>query len=175
MFIEILEQSAAARGIVAIAVALVWVLVLVRLVGLRSFSKMTAFDFVATVAAGSLLANAGVASSWASFVQTIAALSALFGLQVLLAFGRRRSAAIRRLLDNEPLLLARDGVIDETALRKARVARADVIEKLREANALSFAAVHAVVLEATGDISVLHGDRDVDVDDTLLEGVRGWE
>ena len=63
----------------------------------------------------------------------------------------------------------RDGVIDERALKDTRVARSDVIAKLREANALERSAVRYVVLESTGDISVLHGDS---VDGELVEGLR---
>ena len=49
--------------------------------------------------------------------------------------------------------------------------RSDVLAKLREANVLAMTDVRAVVLETTGDISVLHGDAQVD--DILLAGVRG--
>ena len=41
---------------------------------------------------------------------------------------------------------------------------------LREANALQLSQVRAVILEDTGDVSVLHGPEEVD--DELLEGVR---
>ena len=44
------------------AICLAFIILAVRLVGLRSFSKMTAFDFVITLATGSLLAT--VTSMW---------------------------------------------------------------------------------------------------------------
>ena len=47
------------RGFVLTAVAVLWTVLLVRIVGLRAFSKMTSFDFVATIATGSLIAQAG--------------------------------------------------------------------------------------------------------------------
>lgn len=43
-------------------------------------------------------------------------------------------------------------------MRKARVTESDLWSKLREANVLNLNQVRAVVFEATGDISVLHGD-----------------
>ena len=63
----------------------------------------------------------------------------------------------------------RDGIFDENALRKTRVAKDDLIAKLREANVLAMNRVRAVVLETTGDVSVLHGNE---LDDALLTGVR---
>ena len=82
---------------------------------------------------------------------------------------RARSDVAERLMQNEPAILMRDGVIDDAALARTRVARSDLIAKLREANVLDFASVRAVVLETTGDISVLHGEG---LDPALLAGTR---
>ena len=162
----------AARGIVLTVVALGWIVALVRIVGLRSFSKMTSFDFVATVAAGSLLATAATSDSWSAYVQALVALGALFAAQYGIARLRKSSNAFSRAIQNEPLLLMRDGVMIDAALVQSRVARSDVIAKLREANALDLSQVRAVVLETTGDISVLHGEA---IDETLLADVRSTE
>lgn len=158
-----------ARGIILTVIALAWIVALVRLVGLRAFSKMTSFDFVATVAAGSLLATAATSDSWSAYVQALVALGALFGAQYMIARLRKSSENFEQAIQNEPLLLMRDGVMIDAALAQSRVARSDVIAKLREANALDLAQVRAVVLETTGDISVLHGDT---LDARLLDGVR---
>jgi uncharacterized membrane protein YcaP (DUF421 family) len=44
------------RGLVLGPLSVAWITVVARIVGLRTFSKVTAFDFVATIASGSLLA-----------------------------------------------------------------------------------------------------------------------
>ena len=72
-------------------------------------------------------------------------------------------------MQNQPALLMRDGVILHAALKATRVAENDLIAKLREANVLDLAQVRAVVLETTGDISVIHG---VSCSDAILQGVR---
>lgn len=168
MFFQDPNLDAVARGLILSGLGLLWVVGLSRLVGLRSFSKMTAFDFVATIASGSLLANAGAAGDWEAFLQPLAGITSLFALQVILAWGRRRSRRFQNLIDNRPRLLMRDGKMIEDALDGTRVARSDVIAKLREANAHSPDQVAAVILEATGDISVLHKGQP---DKRLLENV----
>ncbi|MBX7497061.1 DUF421 domain-containing protein [Qipengyuania sp. 6B39] len=159
----------AARGVVLTTLALVWIVLLIRIVGLRSLSKMTNFDFVMTVALGSLLAGASQASEWTGFAQIMVAIVALFLLQVTAALLRRKSEAAQSAMENKPVFLMRDGVIDEKALARTRVAHSDLIAKLREANALHFDEVRAVVLEATGDVSVLHGER---LDPRVVEDVE---
>ena len=52
----------------------------------------------------------------------------------------------------------------------------DLWGKLREANALNFSQVLAVVAETTGDVSVLHAtDSDRDLQPELLKGVIAGE
>ncbi len=156
------------RGLILAVAALLWAVLLTRIVGLRSFSKMTAFDFVMTIAMGSLLATAAQAAEAGPFLQPMAAMAGLFAVQYALARLRRASDRARRAIENEPVLLMRDGQVDEAALRRTRVARDDLIAKLREADVGSLSEVRAVVLETTGTISVLTG---AEIDSALLSGV----
>ncbi len=145
------------RSVLLGPLALVWIAVTVQIVGLRSFSKMTAFDFVSTVATGSLLANAASATEWTSFLQSSVGVTALLLVQALIALGRRQGGFIRRYLENQPALLMREGEFCRAEMARTRVTEADIYAKLREANVMNLREVRAVVLETTGDISVLHG------------------
>ncbi|NSX55325.1 DUF421 domain-containing protein [Parasulfitobacter algicola] len=136
--------------------AVVAVIVLVRLNGLRSFSKMSSFDFGLTVAAGSVLATMMTSSDspWPELV----ALATLFLTRFVVSKVRQRYGWAVTLTDNAPLMLMYDGVVLEKNLPLARVTQSDLRGKLREANAIALSQIRAVVFEPTGDISVLHGD-----------------
>ncbi|WP_417524245.1 DUF421 domain-containing protein [Marinovum sp.] len=169
MFAEDAALDVLLRALLLSALAMAWVIFVVRIIGLRTFSKMTAFDFVATVAVGSLLAGASQATAWGEFFQPALSISALLGVQYLIAKARKASDMIEQTVQNTPVLLMRDGVILDDALKATRVSEGDLIAKLREANVLDLAHVRAVVLETTGDISVLHGES---LSSRLLDGVR---
>ena len=169
MFFDDAILDALARGALLSALGLFWVIFLVRIVGLRSFSKMTNFDFVMTVAMGSLLAGASQSSEWTGLLQTLTAMASLFAVQYLVAFLRQRSTTLDELVQNRPVILMKNGVILHDALKETRVRKEDLIAKLREANALDLSRVQAVILETTGDISVLHGAT---CDEMLTQGVR---
>ena len=156
------------RGIILAIVALLWVVIQIRVVGLRSLSKMTSFDFVMTVALGSLVAGASQASDWMSFLQPMTAMVGLFLAQWCAARLRKSSDTAEAFMQNEPVLLMRNGQFNRKAMTQTRVAESDIRAKLREANVLRLEDVRAVVLETTGDVSVLHGDN---LDETLLDGV----
>jgi uncharacterized membrane protein YcaP (DUF421 family) len=155
------------RAIVLTVLAMCWVVALVRINGLRSFSKMTNFDFVMTIAIGSLLAGASQSSSWGAFMQAILSMAVLFIVQYTTARLRNASDTFEKLIQNKPVVLMRDGKILDEALAETRIAKSDLIAKLREANVLNFSEVRAVILETTGDISVLHGEK---CSESLLQG-----
>ena len=167
------ETTWQAVGMATLSVAFVYVLliVLTRVAGLRSFSKMSSFDFAMTVALGSLFAST-IASPDPPALRSAAAFAALFLGQVIIA-RLRQWAPINRLIDNQPQLLMYQGRVLDDQLRKCRVTESDLRAKLREANVLHDGQVRAVVFESTGDISVLHAGDDTPLDPGILEGVGG--
>jgi uncharacterized membrane protein YcaP (DUF421 family) len=169
MFTDLPELDIVLRIALLGPISLIWIALVVRVIGLRSFSKMTSFDFITTVATGSLLAGAAGASQWSEFFQSSIAVGALLGMQALAAALRIRSVKWMRFFVNEPILLMEAGKVISLNMQKARVTEDDLRAKLREANVLKYSEVRAVVLETTGDISVLHGDE---LEDSLLHSVR---
>lgn len=133
----------------------------VRIIGLRSFSKMSSFDFAVTVAMGSLLA--AVTLSGSSLADGLAAAGALLLVQASIAYGRIRFAA-SAVVDNQPLLLMAGPTMLEANMRRARVTADDVREKLRQANIHRYDQVRYVVFETTGDVTVVQGDGPLDQD-----------
>lgn len=147
------------------------VIALTRAMGLRTFSKMSAFDFAITVAIGSIVASVAIAPD-PPLLEGLIGLAALYAAQWTIAALRTRYDWAR-VTDNEPLLLMRGETILHANLVKANVTKRDLLAKLREANVLRFEQVGAVVLESTGDVSVLHSEHaDAAIDPELLDGVR---
>jgi uncharacterized membrane protein YcaP (DUF421 family) len=98
----------------------------------------------------------------------IAAIGGVFLVQWLLAKARLNSSGIRDLLSNQPILLVENGEFLDAAMAATRVSRPNIFEKLRAAGVQSLSEVKAVVLETTGDISIMQKD----VDEQLMQGVQ---
>jgi uncharacterized membrane protein YcaP (DUF421 family) len=170
-----LEQLGASWSSLAVVVvsalaAYVGVIVFTRLAGLRALAKMSSFDLAATVAVGSALA--ATITGNAPLVVGVLALGLLFGLQYVVALLRRRDL-LRGLVDNPPILLMAGPEVVEPNLRHARVGREELWSQLRLAGVHRRDQVRAVVMETTGDISVLRAGEPFD--DELMRGVRGAE
>lgn len=121
--------------------------------GLRSFAKMSSFDFAITIAIGSLLA-ATVLTKDPPLAQSLVALSTLFLMQYVVSLGRRYYPTFSRVVDNQPVLLMAGSKVLERHLNQVRLSDADLKSKLRQAGIVNVNQVLAVVMETTGDVSV---------------------
>lgn len=161
-------------GMVVLSTLAIYVSVIVlhRIAGLRSFATISSFDFVMTIAIGSLVASTAINRN-PPLLQALAGLIGLFALQVGVALLRRWSPRFKRTVDNEPMLLMAGPEIIRANLKRVRLTQGELLSKLREANVLDVSQVRAVVMETTGTISVLHGPPDgKPLDPWLLEDVR---
>ncbi len=128
--------------------------VLLRVSGKRTLSKMNAFDLVVTVALGSTLASI-LTSQSVALAEGLVAFTVLITLQFSVAWASSRSAGISRVVKSEPALLVYRGELLVDALRRERVARDEVLAALRREGAPALDAVEAVVLETDGSFSVV--------------------
>ncbi len=146
------------------------IIILTRIIGLRSFAKFTAYDFAFTIAIGSILA--AILTSSTSIVHGSIAISSLLALTFTFSYLQKKYPKLDAAIANKPLLLMDEDKILYENLKSARIQKSQLIAKLREANVLDYKQVKAVVLETTGDISVLHSsDKNSKLNDEILEGV----
>ncbi|AXO81335.1 DUF421 domain-containing protein [Olleya aquimaris] len=149
------------------------IIVITRIIGLRSFAKFTAYDFAFTIAIGSIISSTLTSST--SLTHGAVAIASLLVLTYIFSFLQKKFSFISSIISNKPLLLMKGKTILYDNLKYARIEKPQLIAKLREANVLDFNQIEAVVLESTGDISVLHkssGSDDTSLNNVLLEDVR---
>ncbi|RDK85464.1 DUF421 domain-containing protein [Marinirhabdus gelatinilytica] len=159
------------KVLASIVIIFTVIITITRISGLRTFAKMSSFDFASTIAIGSILATV-VLNTNTSLLKGAVALAGIIAFQTLFAFCVRKSATLKKIFTNKPMLLMRDGEILYENLHKTNMGEDDLIAKLREANVIDFDEVLAVVLESTGDVSVLHNNGDKKLMEKLLQGVQ---
>ena len=133
-------------------------LILLRVSGKRTLSKMNAFDSIITIALGSTLAST-LLSRDVALVQAITAFAVLIGLQLIVTWLAVRSSAISGLVKSQPTLLLYRGQFLRAAMRRERVTEAEVVAAIRENGGLDAEDALAAVLETTGELSVIKSDR----------------
>ena len=145
-------------------------LLIIRFYGLRSLAKMSSVDFASTIAIGSILASVAINGN-TSLLKGAVSIFTILGFQQIFSFFKQRSKRVNKIAENTPVFLMEGSTILHENLRKSGVTQDDLMAKLREANVVKLTEVKAVVFETTGDVSVLHGEKDKEVDEIILSAV----
>ncbi|PAP76357.1 DUF421 domain-containing protein [Rubrivirga marina] len=161
--------DAVARVAVCAPVVYALVIAAVRVSGKRATSQMNNFDWIVTVAIGSIVGSAVVLES-VPLASALVAIGMLLGLQFAVTASSARWAGVRRAVQAAPTVLLYRGAFQDAALRTERVTRQEVMAAIREAGLPGPDAVHAVVLETDASMSVLPASED-GADFACLEGL----
>jgi uncharacterized membrane protein YcaP (DUF421 family) len=151
--------------------AYVALVLLLRISGKRTLTKLNAFDLVVTVALGSTLATVLLSKSVA-LAEGVVALALLVSLQYAIACLSVRSPRFQGLIKAEPTLILHRGRFLDGAMRQQRVTREEILAALRARGAAEVSRVAAAVLETDGSISVV---QDVGDGATALDTVDRFE
>jgi len=142
------------RTLILGTLAYLSLVLLLRISGKRTLSKMNAFDFVVTVAFGSTLASILISKD-VSLLQGVVALGLLVLLQMVNTFFAVRSDHYRRMIKATPTLLFFRGNYLIDVMRDQRVTKEEILAAMRQQGMTEPAQVDAVVIETEGSLSVL--------------------
>lgn len=143
-----------ARVAIVGSAAYIALVLMLRISGKRTLSKLNAFDLVVTVAIGSTLATT-LLSRDVALAEGIAALALLIVLQFLVSSSSVRWSAVAGVVKSEPRLVARAGRPLTDAMRSERLTEPELEAAARQAGCPSVAATEAIILETDGSLSVV--------------------
>ncbi|MFN2424646.1 MAG: DUF421 domain-containing protein, partial [Cryomorphaceae bacterium] len=141
---------------------------LLRISGKRTLSKMNAFDFVITLALGSITA-ATIMSKDVALLDGILALALLIFLQFLVSRLCVRVPAVKNLITSKPSLLVYKGEVLDAVLKKERIKIEEIYLVARSSGISDIKDIDAAVLETTGSITVI--PKMYGIDDSAFEDV----
>lgn len=142
------------RVLVVGVLAYAGLVLLLRVSGPRTLSKMNAFDFIVTVALGSTLATV-LLSKDVALAEGIVAFAVLIGLQFLITWLSVRSDGFQQLVKDEPALVAWEGRLLPGPMKRRRVTAVEVMAAARSQGHSSLDSVGAVILETDGSFSIV--------------------
>lgn len=137
----------------------VLVMLLVRLSGKRAVGQFTPFDLVLLILLGNAVQN-GLNGGDNSLVGAGILAICLIALNYGVAFVAARSPGARKLIEGEPVILARDGKVFRHVLRRELVSNADFLEAMRETGCSDIERIRVATLETNGRISILLADEE---------------
>lgn len=151
--------------------AYISLIILLRISGKRTLSKLNAFDLIVTVAMGSTLASI-LTSKKVTWDQGTLAFFMLIGLQYIIAKMAYHISFVNKLIKSKPQVLYVKGEFLSKAMKKERVLKKEILQAARSQGLSSMKQVDTVVLESDGTISLIKKSDQKEKD--TLNDVQGY-
>ncbi|MCL2375974.1 MAG: DUF421 domain-containing protein [Defluviitaleaceae bacterium] len=129
-------------------------LILTRLLGKKQLSQLSVFTYITGIALGSM-ASEMVMQKEIRIVDGILALTLWSALVLLIEWISLKNAAARVLMDGQPTIVIKHGVILENELKKQRLNLDDLAMQLRLNQVFSILDVEYAILEPNGALTVM--------------------
>lgn len=132
----------------------VTVTVAIRLMGKRQIGDMQPNELVITLLI-SEIAAIPLQDTEQPMSIGLAAIFVLVFLEIIISILAMKSFFVRKLLNGQSVVIIKNGVIDQHAMRNVRMTVVDLIEQLRGQDVFNIEDVAFAVLEVNGNLSVL--------------------
>ncbi|MCH7410600.1 DUF421 domain-containing protein [Belliella sp. DSM 111904] len=146
------------KGVFAVAIkstfAFFFMVLILKLSGKRTLTKMNPFDSTVIYAYGSIVAAISIDKN-VKILEGLIAMIALIFLQYLVTSWSKKHAAFRRMIRSKPSLLIFNGKYIESALRTERLCMLEMESILKSQGITQLSEVGAAVLEGNGQVTIL--------------------
>jgi len=147
----------------------VFILIIFRLMGKREVGELSVIDLVVSILMAEVAAFA-LDDFENPLMNAILPIIMLFFIQIGSAYLSLKNKKFRDLVDGDPVLLIKDGVILEKEMRKQRYNLDDLCQQLRENGTASVTEVAYAYLEPSGNLSVYEKDEKAFVYPLIIDG-----
>ncbi len=136
------------------AIMYIFVTIGIRVMGKRQIGDMQPNELVVTLLI-SEIAAIPLQDTTQPLLNGIVAIFTLVIIEILISFACLKSIRLRRLMNGKSIVIIKNGVVDESAMRKVRMTVIDLVELLRDRDVFDLSKVAYAVLEVNGNLSVL--------------------
>lgn len=136
----------------------IFILFILRMTGKRQIADLQPFDLIITMAIADLAATA-IADTDIPLLYSVVPILALYLVQQTVAALSLRSRRFRTFVCGSPLLLVREGVLQEGIMKEANYTVSDLSDHLRSQAVFDMKSVQYAILETNGNLSVLEKQK----------------
>ena len=131
-----------------------FLLLIIRLGGKRQLADLQPFDLIVTLIIADLGSTA-IGDTDTPLLYSIVPILGLYLVQLGVAYLCLKSERLRGFVCGAPLILIRDGVLDEGSMRRANYTVRDILDNLRAKDIFDLGQVAYAILETNGSLSIL--------------------
>ena len=146
-------------AIIRAVIVYLMLVLLFRLAGKRTLAETTTFDLVLALIISESIQQAMISQD-SSVTHALLLVIGLIGFDIIMSIAKQKSATIARLVEGLPVVVIRNGKLQQQAMEKERVDEEDLLEAARLKHGLArLDDVAYAVVERNGDISIIPRER----------------
>jgi len=148
----------------------IFILIVFRLMGKREVGELSIMDLVVFVLIAECVAFA-LEDVDSPVFQNIFPIIILLAIQYVNSLFTLKSKKVRDIIDGDPSLIVRDGIIDQKEMRKQRYNLDDLFQQMREERVPSVQKIDYAFLEPSGKLSIFLKSDDPLVLPLIVDGI----
>lgn len=134
--------------------SLISLFTLTKFTGNRQMSQLSMFDYISSVAIGSIAGEMAVLST-DSIMQPLVSMIIFAGSSYLISYITCKSIVLRRFFEGQAILLYQNGTVYVKNLLKAKLDMDELLSECRLNGYFDLEEIHTIYLENNGKISIL--------------------
>lgn len=152
---KLYAKGAAAMPVILLRTLLVYLTTIgaMRLMGKRQLGELQPSELVTTILISNL-ASISIEAPELPLTASLVPVLLIAALELLFSALSFRVGSIARLLAGKPMIIIRDGQVDQDTLRETRITMNDLLEALRGKDIFDLSEVAYAVVETNGSLSV---------------------
>lgn len=144
-------------SLIRVGILYFFIIVCMRLMGKRQLGELQPTELVITILL-SEIASIPIEDNGVPLINSIFAVLLLVSLEIINSAACLKSVKLRTIVEGNPIIVVRDGKIDQKMLRQLRFSSGDLIEQLRQKDVFDINDVKFAIVETNGQLSVMLKD-----------------
>lgn len=133
----------------------VFLMLILRLSGKRTLSEVTTFDFILLLIIGDS-SQQGITGDDFSVTNAVLVVTTLVFLDIVFSYIKQKYNTLEKWIDGTPLIILREGKLDEELMRRSRVDEYDILGAARKLHGLErLEQIKYAILEKDGGITIV--------------------
>lgn len=130
------------------------VVVTMRIMGKRQIGELQPTELVITILLSEIVAIP-MQDNDLPLTNTIIPVLVLVGFEILISVISLKSVRFRSLMQGNSLIIIRNGILDQSQIKRLRFTIDDILEALRQKNVFDISQVQYAIAETNGEINVM--------------------
>lgn len=140
----------------------------IKIMGKRQISDLQTSELVITILISNIAA-VPMQDSAQPLLSGVIPIISLICYEILVSFLMLKNAKIREIICGKPIILIKEGKIQQSALKNLRISGEDLFEQLRQSDVFSLDDVWYAIMETNGQLSVLKKPEKQPPNSTMLK------